>query len=132
LSEAIDLVKTGNPPALPQDERFATYEPICRDEHARVDFSRPAREVHNLVRGCDPQPGAYATVGGRNLRLYDAILEAGEASQPPGTIVAVDANGMSLALNGGVMTVRKARFDPDPRKVAPAQLAGVAVSTRLE
>ena len=132
LGEALDLVKGGNPPATPQDEGLASYEPICRDEHARIDFSKSAREVHNLVRGCDPQPGAHASFGGRTLRLYDAILEAGEPPHAPGTIVALDASGMRLALKGATMTVRRVRFDPSPKKVAPADLAELAVSSRLE
>lgn len=60
MIEAIELIKKGSAPAIVQDESKATYEPICRDEHAKVDFSKPANEVHNLIRGCDPQPGSYA------------------------------------------------------------------------
>jgi methionyl-tRNA formyltransferase len=132
LTEALDLVQGANPPAIAQDERQATYEAICRDEHARVDFSKSAREVHNLVRGCDPQPGAYASLGGRNLRLYDAFLESNESDRPPGTIVSIDANGMRVALKGAAMLVRRVRLDPSPKKVAPADLADLTTSTRLE
>lgn len=132
LGEALDLAKAGNPPAIQQDEAFATYEPICRDEHARVDLSKPATEVYNLVRGCDPQPGAHASFGVRTLRLYDAIFETKESPHPPGTIVSLDASGMTVALKGATMTVRRVRFDPSPKKVAPADLAELAVSSRLE
>jgi methionyl-tRNA formyltransferase len=132
LTEALDLVQGANPPAVAQDDSLATYEAICRDEHARVDFSKSARDVHNLVRGCDPQPGAYASLGGRNLRLYDALLESNETDRPPGTIVSIDANGMRVALKGAAMLVRKVRFDPNPRKVAPTDLVDLTTSTRLE
>jgi methionyl-tRNA formyltransferase len=131
LGRALDLITAGNPPAIVQNEQLATYEPICRDEHAKVDFSRPGNEVHNLIRGCDPQPGAYASFGGRNLRLYDAILEAREPSQPPGTIISISGDGMQVALDGATMTVRRARFDPSPKKVAPSELAELTVSSRL-
>ncbi len=60
MIEAIELIKNGSAPRIAQDESKATYEPICRDEHAKVDFAKPATEVHNLIRGCDPQPGSYA------------------------------------------------------------------------
>ncbi|HJU11794.1 MAG TPA: methionyl-tRNA formyltransferase, partial [Candidatus Binataceae bacterium] len=64
LRDALSLIETGKAPRIVQDEGRATYEPICRDEHARVDFGKSGQEVHNLIRGCDPQPGAYAFLNG--------------------------------------------------------------------
>ena len=123
LVEAIELIKTGQAPAIAQDERLASYESPCRAEHARIDFSRPAREVYNLVRGCDPQPGAHAGLGDRRLALYDAGLESGAPDAAAGRVVALDGAGMKVALSGGTMTVRRVRFADSPRKVAPAELA---------
>ncbi len=131
LGEALDLVKAGNPPRIAQDEREASYEAICRDEHARVDFARPAREVHNLIRGCDPQPGAFATLGGQQLRLYDAIIEAEPPAARPGTILSNDAAGLRLALAGAAVLVRRVRLEPSPKKVPPAELAALRVGDHL-
>ena len=117
-----------------QDESKATYEPPCRDEHAKIDFAKPAREVFNLIRGCDPQPGAFASVGDQRIRLYEAGYSAGSSDAPAGTIVALDANGMKIALAGGAITVKRARIDPSPKKVAPTELAAlgnVSVGSRL-
>jgi len=123
MVEAVDLIKSGNAPAMVQDESKATYEPPCRDEHAKVDLTKPAREVFNLIRGCDPQPGAFAGVGDKRLRLYEAGFSAGRPEAEPGTITAIDADGMKVALAGGVVAVRRARIDPNPKKVAPIELA---------
>jgi methionyl-tRNA formyltransferase len=123
MVEAIDLIESGNPPALVQDESKATYEPPCRDEHAKIDFARPAREVFNLIRGCDPQPGAFAGIGDQRVRLYEAAFSANRSDSAPGTIVAIDSDGMKIALAGGTITVKKARIDPNPKKLAPAELA---------
>ena len=76
MVEAVDLIKSGNAPSIVQDESKATYEPPCRDEHAKIDFAKPAREVFNLIRGCDPQPGAFASIGEKRLRLYEASFSA--------------------------------------------------------
>jgi len=125
MIEAVDLIKSGKAPAIVQDESLATYEPPCRDEHAKVDFGKSAREVFNLVRGCDPQPGAYADLGGKRLRLYDVALESGAAADAkPGTIVSIGAGAMRIALAGGTLAVKRARIDPSPKKVAPEELAG--------
>ena len=122
LPDAIALVEGGNPPRIAQDESRATYEPICRDEHARVDFRKVAREVQNLIRGCDPQPGAYAFIDGKRLRLYEPSVEA-EVSALPGTIVSIDAEGLKIAAKGGSIVARRVRLEPSSKKVEPAELA---------
>jgi methionyl-tRNA formyltransferase len=122
MVEAVDMIKAGTAPSIAQDEALATYEPPCRDGHARVDFGKPAREIYNLVRGCDPQPGAYVETGGRRLRLYEPVFAPGESGAVAGTIVSVDASEMKIALTGGSILIRRARFDPNPKKVAPAEL----------
>jgi len=123
MVEAVDLIKAGHAPAIVQDESRATYEPPCRDEHAKIDFAKPAREVFNLIRGCDPQPGAFAHVGEKHVRLYEAGYSASKPDAAPGTIVAIDADGMKIALAGATLTIKRARVDPNPKKVAPAELA---------
>jgi len=134
MVEAVDLIKSGNAPALVQDESKATYEPPCRDEHAKIDFAKPAREVFNLIRGCDPQPGAFAIVGDKRLRLYEAGFSAGHSDVAPGTIIALDSDGMKVALAGGTILVKRARIDPNPKKAAPAELAAageIRLGTKL-
>jgi methionyl-tRNA formyltransferase len=133
MVEAVDLIGAGKAPVTTQDERLATYEPICRDEHAKVDFSKPAREVYNLIRGCDPQPGAFASVAGKKLRLYEAALEAAAPDAPPGTIIGVDGSAMRLALRGATLAVKRVRLEPSPKKVAPNELGSDLVpGMRLE
>jgi len=122
LREALTLIETGNPPRMEQDENLATYEPICRDEHARLELGKSGLEVHNLIRGCDPQPGAFAFLGERQLRLYEPSLES-EVSDAPGTVVSIDGNGARIALRGASILVRRMRFESSPKKVAPAELA---------
>ncbi len=134
MVEAVDLIKSGDAPALVQDESKATYEPPCRDAHAKIDFAKPAREVFNLIRGCDPQPGAYASVGDERMRLYEASFSAGRSDSAAGTIVAIDSDGMKVALAGGTITVKRVRIDPNAKKVAPAELAAageIRVGTKL-
>jgi methionyl-tRNA formyltransferase len=134
LRDALALIEAGNPPHIVQDETLATYEPICRDEHARLDFGRPGRELHNLIRGCDPQPGAYAFLNGRRLRLYEPSM-AGELSGPPGTIISVTADGLELALRGASLVVRRVRLEPSPTKIAPNELAAngeLQLGTKLD
>lgn len=130
--DAVDLAGTPNPPREVQDESQATYDPLCRDEHAAIDWQRPIAEVFNQIRGCDPQPGAYVVHAGAKLRLYDARLAEGSGAVP-GTVTRLADEGMEIAGNGG--TVRVARLKGAGAKQAAAEYAaanGIVVGTRFE
>lgn len=121
IGEAVDLIKAGNPPRIVQDESQANYDPICTDEHAKIDWSKPAQEVYNLIRGCDPQPGAHTTFNGKLVRIFDARLQTGNHSAPAGQVAGIGAAEFTVALNGGTLTVKKARGDG--AKVSGAEFA---------
>jgi methionyl-tRNA formyltransferase len=106
--ESVELVAAGTAPRVPQDEAHASYDPLCRDEHAAIDWSRPLREVYNLIRGCDPQPGAYTLFNGEKLRLYDCRAISGGAHQP-GVVEDISADGVVIGTTGGAIRVQRVR-----------------------
>lgn len=132
VGEALDLIKAGNPPRVPQDESQANYDPLCRDEHGRIDWSRPAQEVYNLIRGCDPQPGAHSMWQGKMVRFYDCRLRSGGRVASPGEIVEIGEESISVAALGGEIMAKKLRGEGG--KVAAAECArqsGLQVGNRL-
>lgn len=125
MIEAVDLIAAGKAPRIDQDESRATYDPLCKDEHACVDFSQPARTVYDLVRGCDPQPGAHARAGGERVRLHAARLGPAPADPvAPGTVVGVGEDGLSIAVGtgseAGTLTVGRLRVGKDKIPAADA------------
>jgi len=122
ILESIDLVKTGKAPKIAQDEEGATYEPPCDDRVAGIDWEKPASELYNLVRGCDPQPGAFALLNGEKVRFYGARLIEESTDKPPGTILAVDDKGIHVALSGATLVAGKVR-PAKGKKVAAAEFA---------
>lgn len=121
IGEAVDLIEAGTPPRMVQDESMATYDPPCGDQHAEIAWSRPAVQVYNLIRGCDPQPGARTAWQGRVLRIFDARLQLGSPSTPGGQIVGIGAEDIAIALNGGTLTVKRMRGEG--AKMTAADLA---------
>ena len=119
--DAVALVREDRAPRVPQDESRATYDPLCRDEHAAIDWSRPAAAVHDLIRGCDPQPGAHTAWRGARLRLYEPRRVAGRSGAAPGTVLAIDADGITVAAGDGA--VRAARARDGGAKAAAADVA---------
>lgn len=122
ILESIALIKAGNAPRLPQDEAQATYEPPCDDQVAGLDWGKPAQEVYNLVRGCDPQPGAFTTIKGEKVRFYAASLLDQPTTEAPGTILAIDEQGIQVAVDGGCLLVAKVKPDTG-KKAAAAEVA---------
>ena len=132
IGEAVDLIKAGNPPRIVQDEAKANYDPPCGDVHARIDWSRPAQEVYNLIRGCDPQPGAHTTWQGKMVRFYDCRLQRDAHAASPGQIIEIGAESMRVAVPGGAIIVSKVRGEGG--KIAAAEFAkqaGLSVGAQL-
>ena len=122
MVEAVELIKTGKAPRGPQDESMATYEPLCDDRVASVDFEKPIKDVYNLIRGCDPQPGAYTTFKGKRLRFYDARMNPAEMKKQAGEIVSIGEKALQIAVKGGVIQVGKLRVDKG-EKIGPIEFA---------
>jgi methionyl-tRNA formyltransferase len=124
MLEAIDMVKAGTAPRLIQDESQATYEGWCRRDDVEIDWSKPVDQVHNLIRGADPQPGAWTRHQGKTVQVYEASkLPAADAR--PGEIIAAGADGITVAAQGGAILIKRVRPEGD-KKMAAADFAAVA------
>ncbi len=122
MLESVDLIKAGDAPRLVQDEAGATYEPPCDDTVAAIDWGKPADEVYNLIRGCDPQPGAFTEFKGEMIRFYGAALTREDNDLAPGTVTGADDTGISMAVAGGRITIGKVRTNTHG-KVPAAEFA---------
>ncbi len=111
MAEAVELIKEGKAPRIPQDGSKATYEPPCDDRVASVNFEKPIKDVYNLIRGCDPQPGAYTLLKGKKVRFYDAKLLSSSEQKSEGEIVSIQKEGLQVAARGGIIQIGKFRVD---------------------
>ncbi len=129
--EAVDLVRAGNPPRLPQDESQASYESWCRKDDARIDWAKPAGEVYNLIRGTNPQPGAWTTLNGAEVQIYDSRRAEGTGS--PGEVISVSDEGMLVQAEGGRILLQRVRPKDGDKQSAPAwaKAAGITPGARL-
>ena len=138
MLEAIELIGAGKAPRLKQDESAATYEGWCTHDNARIDWSKPLRQTYDLIRGCNPQPGAWTMHRGEILRVYDA--RPSPARQPAGIggrmgqVVAVDGEAISVACADGRMKLLRVKFGAGPKSKAGdlAPTIGLAAGMRFE
>jgi len=122
MVEAVELIKKGKAPRIPQDDSKATYEPPCDDRVASVNFEKAIRDVYNLVRGCDPQPGAYTTFRAKRIRFYDVKMFPSTIEKQPGEIVSIEERSIQVAVKGGVIQIGKLRVDKG-EKIGPVEFA---------
>jgi methionyl-tRNA formyltransferase len=109
MVEAVDLVRDGAAPRIAQDEQQATYQSWCRAADVEIDWTRPRQEVWNLIRGANPQPGAWTRHDGKTLALYDAVKRPAAGAHRPGEVVAVGADGITVAADGGAIQIQRVR-----------------------
>ena len=133
LLEAVDLVRAGTAPKIVQDESQATYEGWCKKEHVQIDWQKPIQTVWNLIRGADPQPGAWTMYEGTTLLLHDAKKLVGATQGRPGEVVAVDETGLTIAASDGHVQVTRVRPEGGQKVAAAAfaKTAGLRPGARL-
>ena len=113
LLESIDLVKKGEAPRILQDESDASYESWCNDDAAMIDWSQSTMNIYNLIRGCNPQPGAWTDHQGSVVRFYDVRIA--DINGEPGSIVATTSGGLVVATGDGAIEVMRLREYDGPK-----------------
>jgi methionyl-tRNA formyltransferase len=137
MLEAADLVHAGKHTETVQDESLATYEGWCRGAEAKIDWAKPVGQVYDLIRGCNPAPGAWSTIGGKKLYLYDArkivFRRFADVVGKIGEITAIGDESIRITAQGGQIEVLRLRQE-DGKKMGAAEFArsaGVTAGTFL-
>ena len=129
MCEAIDLVKTGKAPRIRQDHSKASYEGWCAAENAKIDWAKPWEQIHNLIRGCNPAPGAWTTLDGKKLQIFDSrpipAHDPRGIGGKMGEVVAIDAEGFAVACADGRIKVSRVKPAEGP-KVGASEFAASA------
>jgi methionyl-tRNA formyltransferase len=123
LVEGVELVRAGDPPRIVQDESKATYESWTKASDGEIDWSKPVAEVYNLIRGCNPQPGASTLHGDVKLKIFDSERIDGSSESAPGTVTGVADGGFSVAAIGGEILVKRVQPPKSKKILAPEYIA---------
>lgn len=141
MVEVVAAIAAGTATLTPQPEQGASFQGLLDDRAARLDFTADAAALDRRIRGCDPQPGAWALFGGEAVRLHGCVLEpagreaagaadgADELGAAPGTILAVEPSGLHLAVRGGTLRIAKVRRGDGAK--GPAAASGLRPGDRL-
>lgn len=137
LLEAADLIGSGQSRESTQDESQASYQGWCRDSEALINWHNHVDQVYNLIRGCNPAPGAWTLLSGRKLQIFDArkhnAARFSEIRGKIGTVTAIDEKSIKVSVQGGQIEVLRVRYEGGKKIPAPqfCNEAGVRIGTLL-
>lgn len=113
LEKTLSFLAKGTAPRTPQLHDRATYAPSLKKEDCRIAWEKPAEQVHNLVRGTNPWPGAYSYFRGKMVKIWKVVPVA--QGGVPGEVLAADPSaGLIVACGQG--SVRVLSIQPEGRK----------------
>jgi len=125
MLEAADLVVTGKHRELVQDESQASYEGWFREGEARIHWANHVDVVYNLIRGCNPAPGAWTTLNGVKLQVFDCkkvpVRTFGAVKGKIGEVVQSGPASFQVTAQGGRIEVLRAKLG-DGKKAAAGDL----------
>jgi methionyl-tRNA formyltransferase len=125
MLEAADLVVAGRHKEVVQDESKATYEGWCRKAEARIHWANHVDFVYNTIRGCNPAPGAWTTLEGKELQIFDArklsVRTFGAVKGKIGEVVEVTEKSFQVSSQGGRIEVLRAKLG-EGKKVGAGEL----------
>ena len=129
MLEAADLVVAAGHRESAQDESQASYEGWCREAEARIHWASHVDFVYNVIRGCNPAPGAWTTLNGQKLQIFDSrkhpVRTFGAVKGKIGEVLEAGASSFTVTAQGGRIEVLKAKLG-DGKKLAAGELAASA------
>lgn len=126
MLEAAGLVHAGKHSEVAQDESRASYEGWCREAEGRVHWAHHVDFVYNLIRGCNPAPGAWTTLNGKKVQIFDARKHPfrcfADVAGKIGEVSALGEASFRVTAQGGTIEVLRARGE-DGKKVSGGDFA---------
>lgn len=121
-------IEQGTATATPQDHEKASHAPMLSKELSPIDWSKPARQIHDQVRGLYPWPAAVSEIDGVRCKIVRTAVSGDKTGKEPGAFVQADKKGLKVACGGGEV-LEILELQPDGKKVMPATafLAGHSI-----
>lgn len=118
LAGCVDRIARGEVKTFPQPAAGATPAPKIRKTHGKIDFTKSAQEIYNLIRAMTPAPGAFMFYREKRIGVLKASVVPGNAQKAPGTVLACRRDGIHVQTGRGVLSL--ARLKPEGKNAMTA------------
>ena len=125
LAETVEDIARGTAARTPQDHTQSTYAPMLTREMSAVDWTLPAQQIHDQVRGLIPWPVATMEISGKTFKVFRVEQTGRTTDKAPGTLLAVTKQGLEVACgDGSVLVVRELQAEGGKRMAAADYFRG--------
>ena len=122
LSRTLTKFQNGTAVGTPQDESQVSFAPMLDKSMCPIDWSKPARKVHDHVRGLHPWPVATAQLAGTNFKIHATRVVEGAGA--PGQLLALTKTGLVVACGEGAVEISQLQAEGGKRMAAPDYFRG--------
>ena len=119
LVETLSGLEAGSIQPRKQDSALATYAPILKKQDGRIDWTQPARSIHNLIRGMQPWPGAHSSFRGQLFQIWLSHLTLESRTSAPAGQLLLNRDGVFVACgDGGLLKLIEVQLEGRKRMSA--------------
>ncbi len=121
LLDVMEQIQAGTANPIPQNNDEATYATLLNRSMECIDWSKTAKEVHDLIRGFNPEPSTFTSLpNGKKLKIWGSQLTDKTSEAKPGTVVEINKRTFYVACGTGVIEITEVQ--PESKKRMPAQV----------
>lgn len=130
--ETLDGIEAGTLQGTPQDESKVTSAPKIKSDDYKIDWTKPAFEIHNLIRAFSPAPGAFTTINSKRLKIYSStILDNSSDNNKCGEIVIYSKNQLVIQTGKGLLDIGEVQMEGKKRMKVEEFLRGTKLQTKM-
>lgn len=131
LKETIDLIAKGEAPRIKQNHDETCYAPIMKKTLGDINWNKPAKEIHNLIRGVNPWPSAYTQYEGQTMKIWKTIVLDKVSKETPGTILSVGKDGIEVSTNDNVLLIKEIQMSGKKRMLVSEYIKGNSINEKI-
>lgn len=129
LKETIDLISQGKAPREKQDDENTCYSTIMDKSLGNIDWKKPAKEIHNLIRGVNPWPSAYTSYENQIMKIWKTKVLNEKSNKEPGTIISVDKEGIKVCTGDKLILISEIQMSGKKRMIVSEYIKGNTINT---
>ena len=127
LVDTLKAMEAGTIQRTPQDHDAMSHFPMLQKSDGEIDFGKTAQQVHDLVRGVTPWPGATMMLGDKKIKVHKTKVLGKPCAKPNGTVIGSDDKGLLVAAGGTVLRIEEMQLPGKKRMNVPDLLRGFPI-----